>query len=107
MTELDKDNIYYVSSIGYDQYNAGLEIGKYVAEHYGDKDVKLAILEGYAGIVNTMRIDGFKEGIQGRDNIQIVASQTADWTREYGFLHQTFHGRKLGPGAERNRPHAL
>lgn len=27
MTELDKDNIYYVSSIGYDQYNAGLEIG--------------------------------------------------------------------------------
>ena len=84
MTELDKDNIYYVSSIGYDQYNAGLEIGKYVAEHYGDKDVKLAILEGYAGIVNTMRIDGFKEGIQGRDNIQIVASQTADWTREKG-----------------------
>ena len=84
MTELDKDNIYYVSSIGYDQYNAGLEIGKYVAEHYGDKDVKLAVLEGYAGIVNTMRIDGFKEGIQGRDNIQIVASQTADWTREKG-----------------------
>ena len=37
MTELDKDNIYYVSSIGYDQYNAGLEIGKHVAEHYGDK----------------------------------------------------------------------
>ena len=84
MTELDKDNIYYVSSIGYDQYNAGLEIGKYVAEHYGDKEVKLAILEGYAGIVNTMRIDGFKEGIQGKDNIKIVASQTADWTREKG-----------------------
>ena len=84
MTELDKDNIYYVSSIGYDQYNAGLEIGKYVAEHYGDKEVKLAILEGYAGIVNTMRIDGFKAGIQGKDNIQIVASQTADWTREKG-----------------------
>ena len=88
MTELDKDNIYYVSSIGYDQYNAGLEIGKYVAEHYGDKEVKLAILEGYAGIVNTMRIDGFKEGIQGKDNIQIVASQTADWTRERGLLDQ-------------------
>lgn len=84
MTELDKENIYYVSSIGYDQYNAGLEIGKYVAEHYGDKDVKLAILEGYAGIVNTMRIDGFKKGIEGKDNIQIVASQTADWTREKG-----------------------
>ena len=52
---------------------------------------KRKILEGYAGIVNTMRIDGFKEGIQGKDNIQIVASQTADWTREKGQSLSLIH----------------
>ncbi len=37
MTELDKDNIYYVSSIGYDQYNAGLEIGNMWQSTMGTK----------------------------------------------------------------------
>lgn len=84
MTELNKDNIYYASSIGYDQYKAGYDLGTWVAENYKDKEVKLAMLEGYAGIVNSYRIDGFNEAIKDSTNITTVVSQTADWTREKG-----------------------
>lgn len=84
MTELNKDNIYYVSSIGYDQYKAGYDLGQWVAETYKDKDVKLAMLEGYAGIVNSYRIDGFNDAIKESSNITTAVSQTADWTREKG-----------------------
>jgi ribose transport system substrate-binding protein len=84
MTEIDPENVYYVSSIGYDQRQAGYDIGKWVADHYGDKETKIAVLEGYAGIVNTMRMDGFKEAIAAAPKISIVASQTADWNRVGG-----------------------
>lgn len=84
MTEIDPENIYYVSSIGYDQYQAGYEIGAWIADNYKDKEIKMAVLEGYAGIVNTMRMDGFKKALESSPNITIVASQTADWNREAG-----------------------
>lgn len=84
MTEIDPENVYYISSIGYDQRQAGYTIGKWVADHYGDKPTKVAVLEGYPGLLNTMRMDGFKEAIAAKPNIQIVASQTANWTRVAG-----------------------
>ena len=84
MTEINDQNIYYVSSIGYDQEQAGYEIGKWVNANLGDEPQKIAVLEGYAGIVNTKRMDGFKAAIADNSNFEIVASQTADWTREKG-----------------------
>lgn len=84
MTEINEQNVYYVSSIGYDQENAGREIGKWINDNLGAKPQKLAVLEGYAGIVNTKRMDGFKSALAGNPNLEIVASQTADWTREKG-----------------------
>ncbi len=84
MTEINDQNIYYVSSIGYDQEQAGYEIGKWVNDNLGGEPQKIAVLEGYAGIVNTKRMDGFKAAIADNSNLEIVASQTADWTREKG-----------------------
>lgn len=84
MTEIDEENTYYVSSIGYDQYKAGYDIGKWVADNYGNRDTKIGVLEGYAGIVNTMRMSGFRDAIKDSPRIQIVASQTADWNRTGG-----------------------
>jgi len=84
MTEINEQNVYYVSSIGYDQENAGFEIGKWINDNLGEEAQKIAILEGYAGIVNTKRMDGFQSAIAGNTNLKIVASQTADWTREKG-----------------------
>ena len=84
MTEINKQNVYYVSSIGYDQENAGREIGKWINDNLGANPQKIAVLEGYAGIVNTKRMDGFKSAVADNANLEIVASQTADWTREKG-----------------------
>ena len=84
MTQINDQNIHYVSSIGYDQEQAGYEIGKWVNDNLGGEPQKIAVLEGYAGIVNTKRMDGFKAAIADNSNLEIVASQTADWTREKG-----------------------
>ncbi len=84
MTELDDSDIYYVSSIGYDQYEAGKNIGSWVAENYQGTETKIAVLEGYPGIVNDERMRGFNDAIAGYDNISIVASQCANWTRADG-----------------------
>ena len=83
MSEIDPSNVYYVTSIGYDQYQAGYDIGAWVASKY-DTDTKVAVLEGYPGIVNDQRMQGFKDAIANNEKVQIVASQCANWTRADG-----------------------
>lgn len=84
MSELDKDNYMYVSSLGYDQYEAGYDIGTWVKDQYGAEAQKIGVLEGYPGVLNTMRMNGFNDAIADNENLQVVASQTANWTREDG-----------------------
>jgi|GEM_PF-422776 len=84
MAELDKENYMYVSSLGYDQYEAGHDIGDWVNKTYGDKAQKIGVLEGYPGVLNTMRMNGFNDAIKDNANLKVVASQTANWTREDG-----------------------
>jgi len=84
MAELRPDDPYYVSMIGYDQKNAGYLIGEWAVKHFGDKPTKAAILEGFPGLVNSMRLDGFNCAIAEHKNIEVVASQVADWTRAKG-----------------------
>ena len=43
MTEINDQNIYYVSSIGYDQEKAGYDIGKWINDNLGDKPQKCAL----------------------------------------------------------------
>ncbi len=83
MSEIDPSNIYYVSSIGYDQYQAGYDIGEWVANHYTE-ETKVAVLEGYPGIVNDQRMQGFKDAIAKNEKIKIAASQCANWNRADG-----------------------
>jgi ribose transport system substrate-binding protein len=82
MSTIDRKNIYYISSIGYDQYNAGNMIGKWVAQN--NKKGKIGVLEGYPGVVNTQRMNGFKDAIAQNPGLKIVASQVANWNRESG-----------------------
>lgn len=77
-------NPYYVSNVGYDQNEAGRLIGLWLVQHFGDKPTNLAILEGLPGVHNTERLTGFKKAIEGNTNINIVASQPADWVRDKG-----------------------
>lgn len=83
MSTIDPKNVYYVSSIGYDQYKAGYEIGQWVTKNY-TSDVKAGVLEGYPGVVNTQRMNGFKDALAKDSKAKIVASQVANWTRADG-----------------------
>lgn len=74
----------YVSLVSYDFYDAGYKMGEWLATNKADEDVKLLYLEGTQGTHNTIRTQGFMDAIEGCDNIEIVASQCADWTREGG-----------------------
>lgn len=82
---LDVTNPYYVSNVGYDQREAGYAVGKWLCENYKDP-INVAVLEGLPGTHNTERLGGFKDAIadSGQTNINIVASQPADWVRDKG-----------------------
>ncbi|MBR1899482.1 MAG: sugar ABC transporter substrate-binding protein, partial [Lachnospiraceae bacterium] len=74
----------YVSLVSYDFYDAGYKMGEWLATNKADEDVKLLYLEGNQGTHNTIRTQGFMDAIEGCDNIEIVVSQNAEWTREGG-----------------------
>lgn len=77
------ENEYYVSNCSPSGYKAGLEIGNWVIDNYGDEEeVKVAVLEGIAGLHTDLRKQGFEELLAEHDNFEIVASQPADWNRD-------------------------
>ena len=84
MPAQDVTNEYYVSLVSYDFYEAGKLAGAWIKDNMADEDVKMLYLEGQEGTHNTVRTEGFMEGIEGADNIEIVVSQPADWTRQGG-----------------------
>jgi len=84
MAETDPSDSYFVSNVGYSQYDASHLIGEWTVSHFAGKDAKLAVLEGYPGLLNDQRLQGFQDAIKDASNLQIVASQPADWTRAKG-----------------------
>jgi len=84
MSEVSADDPYYVTNVSFDQYGASHQIGEWAVDHFGDEPTKVAVLEGFPGVVNTQRKDGFVDALEGHDNFEIVASQAADWTRAKG-----------------------
>ena len=81
---VSKNDPYYVTNVSYDQYRASQEIGEWTLKHYPQEDTKIAVIEGYPGLLNDQRLNGFKDAIAKAPNLQIVASQPADWTRAKG-----------------------
>jgi ribose transport system substrate-binding protein len=82
---LSMTNPYYVSNVSSDQRSAGHAIGKWMTENFKDP-INIAILEGLPGVHNTERLGGFNDAIKesGATNINVVASQPADWVRDTG-----------------------
>ncbi|MCD8083381.1 MAG: sugar ABC transporter substrate-binding protein [Clostridiales bacterium] len=83
MPAQDVTNDYYVSLVSYDFEDAGRKMGEW-AKNNLEGDIKMLYLEGQEGSHNTIRTAGFMEGIEGADNIEIVVSQPANWTRQGG-----------------------
>lgn len=84
MSEVSKEDNYYVTCVTFDQYGASKQIGEWAVEHFKGKPTKVAVLEGFPGLVNTMRLNGFMDAIKASPDLEVVASQAADWTRAKG-----------------------
>jgi ribose transport system substrate-binding protein len=71
--------------VGYDQREGGRKCGRKATElltqRYGSPKGKVVILEGVPGFHTTERKGGFLDAIGEHPEIQVVASQPADWVR--------------------------
>ena len=75
----------YVTFIGSDNYEGGKIAARYVIEKLGGKG-KVAILEGIPGHETAdQRLRGFRDTIEKESQIEIVASQPANWERAMGY----------------------
>jgi ribose transport system substrate-binding protein len=71
--------------IGSDNYEGGKLAGEFIAKKLGGKG-KVAVLEGIPGHeTGDSRLKGFREALKATPEIEIVASQTANWERDQGF----------------------
>lgn len=78
-------NPYYVSNVGYSQYEGGRLAGLWLLKNYEDKPTNLVVIEGLpGGPHNIARMAGFKEAMKDSKNIKVIASQPADWVRHKG-----------------------
>lgn len=83
MATLSENDPYYVTTVTFDQYQASYQIGEWANENLTEP-TEVAILQGFPGVVNTQRLDGFMDAIKDNSNLTVVASQQADWTRAKG-----------------------
>lgn len=83
MATLSENDEYYVTCVTFDQYQASYQIGEWANEHF-TAPTEVAVLEGFPGIVNTQRLEGFMDAVKDNANLKVVASQQADWTRAKG-----------------------
>ncbi len=85
LQDLPSDDVDVYAYVGYDPWAGGVMAADYVAEKIGNKG-DIAILEGLEGYNNTERIEGFQDEIAKKyPDINIVASQPADWERDKGY----------------------
>jgi ribose transport system substrate-binding protein len=83
--ELAAEGAHVETYIASDNYLGGQMAAELMIKLLGGSG-KVAILEGVAGHeVSLARTGGFADGIKAKSNIQIVASQPANWEREQGF----------------------
>lgn len=82
-----KDESLYVSFLGSDFVEEGKKAGEWVLEEYADaaEPVEIIQLEGTTGAAPAIdRAEGFAEVIADNPNLEVVASQTGDFTRAGG-----------------------
>ncbi|WP_448003021.1 substrate-binding domain-containing protein [Agromyces bauzanensis] len=82
-----KDESLYVSFLGSDFVKEGEKAGQWVLDEYADatEPVEIIQLEGTTGAAPAIdRAEGFAEVIAENPNLEVVASQTGDFTRAGG-----------------------
>lgn len=71
--------------IGSDNFDGGRIAGEYIVNALAGKG-EIAILEGIPGHeTGDARMSGFHKALEGKNGIEIVTTQTANWERNLGF----------------------
>ena len=76
------DPNHYISSVGYNNYDAARILGEWVLKNLGDTG-KAAVLLGTPGVHANDRLGGFVDALKG-SQWEIVTKQQADWVRDKG-----------------------
>jgi ribose transport system substrate-binding protein len=69
----------YLSYVGTDNFNAGVEAGKRMVKELGGKGNVLVVRGANGSLAGDNRVDGFKKGIAG-SHLTIVGEQPGNWT---------------------------
>jgi ribose transport system substrate-binding protein len=70
--------------VGYSQRKGTHKIGEYLLGKTGDQPLKVGVIEGQPGYHSTERVGGFLDAVQGKPNVEIVASIAGGWNVEGG-----------------------
>jgi len=69
----------YITYVGTDNFNAGVEAGKRMVKELNNKGNILVVRGANGSVAGDNRVDGFKKGVSG-SNLKIVGEQPGDWT---------------------------
>lgn len=82
---VDASDDLYLTAVGSDLVHEGRVAGEWLVEEVGDRDCNIVELQGTTGSSPAIdRKKGFEEAIAGHDNLEIIRSQTGDFTRTKG-----------------------
>lgn len=83
--QVDSADDLYLTGIGSNLVHEGEVAGQWLVEETGDKECRIVELQGTTGSSPAIdRKTGFENAIKGHDNLEIVRSQTGDFTRAQG-----------------------
>ncbi|WP_375261152.1 galactofuranose ABC transporter, galactofuranose-binding protein YtfQ [Palleronia sp.] len=83
--KVDAPDDLYLTAVGSDLVHEGEVAGQWLVEEVGDRECRIVELQGTTGSSPAIdRAEGFRNAIEGHDNMEIVRSQTGDFTRTGG-----------------------
>lgn len=83
--QVDSSDDLYLTAVGSNLVHEGEVAGQWLAEAVGDKECRIVELQGTTGSSPAIdRKTGFENAIKDHANLQIVRSQTGDFTRAQG-----------------------
>ncbi|WP_238372444.1 galactofuranose ABC transporter, galactofuranose-binding protein YtfQ [Heliomarina baculiformis] len=83
--QVDSDKSLYLTAVGSDLVHEGEVAGKWLVDAVSGEECRVVELQGTTGSSPAIdRKTGFEKGIEGADNVEIVRSQTGDFTRAQG-----------------------
>ena len=82
---VDSSDDLYLTAVGSNLVHEGEVAGQWLADTVGDEECRIVELQGTTGSSPAIdRKTGFENAIKGHDNLEIVRSQTGDFTRAQG-----------------------